>query len=279
MADIFSTIRSSISNLRNSEKKVAECVLKNPDLAMRCTITDLAEMAAVSEPTVIRFCRKLGLSGYMELRLSLANALPSSKYILENISDEDKFPDIFDKLFNSAKEAFNNTMNNLDLKTLEQAANALAEAVRIEFYGVGGSGVVAMDAHHKFFRIGVPCIAYDDPHMQVMSAALLTDKDAVVAISHTGSTKDILESVKVAKKSGATVIGITGSKKSPMAKYCDYVISVNSQEVALRLAPMTSRLVQLAIIDVLFVSIAMRNFDEIKENLDRVKISLVNKRY
>lgn len=254
-------------------------MLKNPDLAMRCTITDLAEMAAVSEPTVIRFCRKLGLSGYMELRLSLANALPSSKYILENISDEDKFPDIFNKLFNSAKEAFNNTMNDLDLKILEQAADALADADRIEFYGVGGSGVVAMDAHHKFFRIGVPCIVYDDPHMQVMSAALLTDKDAVVAISHTGSTKDIMESVKVAKKSGATVIGITGSKKSPMAKFCDYVISVNSQEVALRLAPMTSRLVQLAIIDVLFVSIAMRNFDKIKKNLDRVKKSLVDKRY
>ena len=279
MVDIFSSIRSSISNLRNSEKKVAECVLKNPDLAMRCTITDLAEMAAVSEPTVIRFCRNLGLSGYMELRLSLANALPSSKYIVENISDQDKFPDIFNKLFNSAKEAFNNTMNNLDLEILELAANALADADRIEFYGVGGSGVVARDAHHKFFRIGVPCIAYDDPHMQVMSAALLTDKDAVVAISHTGSTKDILESVKVAKKSDAAVIGITGSKRTPLAKYCDYVISVNSQEVALRLAPMTSRLVQLAIIDVLFVSIAMRNFNEIKKNLDRVKLTLVDKRY
>ncbi len=268
-----------MSKLRNSEKKVAECVLKNPDLAMRCTITDLAEMAAVSEPTVIRFCRKLGLSGYMELRLSLANALPTSKYILENVSDEDKFPEIFNKLFNSAKEAFNNTMNNLDLKTLELAADAMADADRIEFYGLGGSGVVAMDAHHKFFRIGVPCISYDDPHMQVMSAALLTAKDAVVAISHTGSTKDILESVKVAKKSGATVIGISGSKKTPLAKYCDYAISVNSQEVALRLAPMTSRLVQLAIIDVLFVSIAMRNFGEIKGNLDRVKMALVDKRY
>jgi RpiR family carbohydrate utilization transcriptional regulator len=279
MADILSTIRSSMAKLRNSEKKVAECVLQNPDAAMRSTITDLAEMAAVSEPTVIRFCRKLGLSGYMELRLSLANALPTSKYIVENVSAEDHFPDIFNKLFNSAKDAFNNTMNNLDLKTLELAANTLADADRIEFYGLGGSGVVAMDAHHKFFRIGVPCIAYDDPHMQVMSAALLTEKDAVVAISHTGSTKDILESVKVAKRAGAAVIGITGSKKTPLAKYCDYAISVNSQEVALRLAPMTSRLVQLAIIDVLFVSIAMRDFNEIKEKLDKVKMTLVDKRY
>ncbi len=279
MADILSAIRSSMSNLRNSEKKVAECVLKDPDAAMRSTITDLAERAAVSEPTVIRFCRQLGLSGYMELRLSLANALPTSKYIVENVSAEDRLPDIFHKLFTSAKDAFNNTMNNLDLKTLELAANTLAGADRIEFYGLGGSGVVAMDAHHKFFRIGVPCIAYDDPHMQVMSAALLTEKDAVVAISHTGSTKDILESVKVAKKTGAAVIGITGSKKTPLAKYCDYAISVNSQEVALRLAPMTSRLVQLAIIDVLFVSIAMRDFDVIKEKLDKVKMTLVDKRY
>jgi DNA-binding MurR/RpiR family transcriptional regulator len=268
-----------MGKLRNSEKKVAECVLKNPDLAMRSSITDLAELADTSEPTVIRFCRKLGLNGYMELRLSLANALPASKFILENVTDQDNLPDIFNKLFNSAREAFNNTMNNIDLEALEQAAEALAAAERIEFYGLGGSGFVAKDAHHKFFRIGIPCIAYADPHMQVMSAALLSSKDAVVAISHTGSTKDILESVKVAKSTGAIVIGITGGKKTPLAKYCDYVISANSKEVALRLAPMTSRLVQLAIVDVLFVFIAMKDFSGIKEKLDKVKMSLVDKRY
>jgi RpiR family carbohydrate utilization transcriptional regulator len=268
-----------MGKLRNSEKKVAECVLKNPDLAMRSSITDLAELADTSEPTVIRFCRKLGLSGYMELRLSLANALPASKFILENVTAQDHLPDIFNKLFNSAREAFSNTMNNIELEALEQAAEALAAAKRIEFYGLGGSGIVAKDAHHKFFRIGIPCIAYADPHMQVMSAALLSSKDAVVAISHTGSTKDILESVKVAKSTGAIVIGITGGKKTPLAKYCDYVISANSKEVALRLAPMTSRLVQLAIVDVLFVFIAMKDFSGIKEKLDKVKMSLVDKRY
>ena len=277
--DVLHLIRSTRPQMRNSEKKVAECVLRNPDTAMRSSITELAESAGTSEPTVIRFCRKLGLSGYMELRLNLARALPSTKYILENVTDQDSFTDIFNKIFASAKEAFEDALSGMDLTLMEGAANALAQSGRIEFYGLGGSGVVAQDSHHKFFRIGVPCVAYEDPHMQAMSAALLTPKDSVIAISHTGSTKDLIESVRIAKAAGATVIGITGRKKTPLSKYCDYDISVNSKEVAFRLAPMTSRLLQLAVIDVLYVLVAMKDFKKIKVKLDKVKKALVNKRF
>jgi DNA-binding MurR/RpiR family transcriptional regulator len=125
----------------------------------------------------------------------------------------------------------------------------------------------------------MPCVAYDDPHMQVMSAALLTPDDVVVVISHTGSTKDIIDSAKVARKAGAKIIGILGSENAPLSKVCDIALSVFSKEVALRLAPMTSRLVQLAVVDVLFVTVAMRDFSDTKERLDKVKRSLVEKRY
>ena len=277
--DILHLIRSEKLGMRNSEKKVAACVLRDPDAAMRSSITELAEAADTSEPTVIRFCRRLGLSGYMELRLSLARALPSTKYILENVTDQDSFADIFNKIFGSAKEAFNDALSGMDLQLMEQAANALAKSERIEFYGLGVSGVVAQDSHHKFFRIGVPCVAYEDPHMQAMSAALLSSKDAVIAISHTGSTKDLIESVGIAKEAGATIIGITGRRKTPLSKYCHYDISVNSKEVAFRLAPMTSRLLQLAVIDVLYVLVAMKDFERIKVKLDKVKKALVNKRF
>jgi RpiR family transcriptional regulator, carbohydrate utilization regulator len=138
---------------------------------------------------------------------------------------------------------------------------------------------VARDAHHKFFRLGIPCVAYDDPHMQVMSAALLGSEDVVIVISHTGSTKDIIDSAKVARKAGAQVIGILGSENAPLSKLCNITLSVFSKEAALRLAPMTSRLVQLAIIDVLFVTVAMRDFNHTRERLDKVKRSLVEKRY
>jgi DNA-binding MurR/RpiR family transcriptional regulator len=138
---------------------------------------------------------------------------------------------------------------------------------------------VARDAYHKFFRLGTPCAAHDDAHMQVMSAALLGSGDVAVVISHTGSTKDLIDSARIARKAGAKIIGIIGSENAPLLKECDIVLSVYSQEAALRLAPMTSRLVQLAIIDILFVAMAMTDYEATKDRLDRVKRSLVDKRY
>ncbi|UCG37703.1 MAG: MurR/RpiR family transcriptional regulator [bacterium] len=278
MSDVLSVIRSGIEDLRSSERKVAEYVLKNPETVITLSITDLAEEAGTSEPTVIRFCRKLGLKGFMDLKLGLARDLPSSQYIHESVSEGDTLPRIFNKMLKAAKEAINDTMNGMDMELLEKASQLLASARRIEFYGVGGSGAVARDAQHKFFRLGIPCLVYDDPHMQAMSAALLGPGDVVVAVSHTGSTKDILDSVRIAREAGAAIIGITGHGKSPLARICDVALAVHSKEAALRLAPMTSRLAQLAVIDVLFVSVAMRNYAETKERLNMVKRSLVDKR-
>jgi RpiR family carbohydrate utilization transcriptional regulator len=279
MSDTLAIIRSSLDSLRNSEKKVAKCVLGDPGAVITSSITELAEKAGTSEPTVIRFCRRLGLGGYMELRLNLARDLPSAQYIFENVGDKDSLAEIAGKIFNAHREAIANTLNKLNLDDLEAAARTLRAARRIEFYGLGGSSIVARDAHHKFFRLGIPCVTYDDPHMQVMSAALLSPEDVVVVVSHTGSTKDIIDSAKVARKAGAKIIGILGSENAPLSKVCDIALSVFSKEVALRLAPMTSRLVQLAVLDVLFVTVAMRDFSDTKERLDKVKRSLVEKRY
>jgi RpiR family carbohydrate utilization transcriptional regulator len=279
MGDTLTSVRNAMASLRNSEKKVAKCVIEDPHSVISLSITELAEKAGTSEPTVIRFCRKLGLNGYMELRLNLARDLPSAQYIFENVTDQDTLPQIVGKILSAHREALNTTLNKVSLDVLQSAVNVLSSARRVEFYGLGGSAIVALDAHHKFFRLGISCIAYEDPHMQVMSAALLSPDDVAVAISHTGSTKDIIESVKVAKKAGAKVIGILGQEKCPLSKFCDIPISVYSQEAALRLAPMTSRLAQMAIIDVLFVSVAMKDSSETKNRLDRVKRALVDKRF
>jgi RpiR family transcriptional regulator, carbohydrate utilization regulator len=279
MADTLAVIRSALDTLRNSEKKVAKCVLGDPAAVVSASITELAEKAGTSEPTVIRFCRRLGLGGYMELRLNLARDLPSAQYIFENVGHKDSLAEIAGKILNAHREAIANTLNKLNLDDLDTAAKALRAARRIEFYGLGGSAIVARDAHHKFFRLGIPCVVYDDPHMQVMSAALLGPQDVAVVVSHTGSTKDIIESARIARKTGARIIGILGSENAPLSKVCDITLSVFSKEAALRLAPMTSRLVQLAVLDVLFVTVAMRDFNDTRERLDKVKRSLVEKRY
>lgn len=279
MNDILSIIQTSMSSLRNSEKKVAEYVLNNPELVIQSSITDLAEKAGISEPTVIRFCRQIKLKGYMDLKLNLARCMPQSQQILENVDFEDSVPEIVNKVFNSSKEAINKTHRCLNMDDMERAVIALSQAERIEFYGVGGSGVLALDAQHKFFRLGKPCIAFTDAHMQSMSAALLTAQHAVVVISHSGASKDIIESTRIAQHSGATVIGIQGEKKTPLSKHCTIVLSSNSEEVALKLAPMSSRLAQLAILDALFVAVALKGGEAVNAKLEKVKRSLTDKRY
>lgn len=277
--DTIALIRNASDLLRKSEKKVASCILGDPKAVITSSITELAEKSGTSEPTVIRFCRKLGLGGYMELRLNLARDLPSAKYIFENVTTEDSLPEIAGKVMNAHIEAISNTLNKLNIEVIDSAVELLLSARRIEFYGFGGSAIVAKDAYHKFFRLGIHCSAQDDSHMQVMSASLLTPEDVIVVISHTGSSKDLIDSTKIAVNSGAKVIGIIGNENAPLLKYCDIALSAHSQEAAILLAPMTSRLVQLAILDVLFVGVAMKGLNETKDRLDQVKRSLVDKRH
>jgi len=278
MNDIISTIRNSLDHLKRAEKMVAECVIQEPGEVIKYTITELAEKAGTSEPTVVRFCRKMGLKGYMELRLNLARSLPSSQYLHETISEQDSALQILDKIFSADLEALRDTKNKIDVQTFNDVVDVLTTAKRIEFYGLGGSGIVAKDAYHKFFRLEIPCIAIVDPHLQVMSASLLSQGCVAVAVSVTGSTKDIIESVRIAKETGATVIGITGRAKSPLARICDLHLSVHSQEAAVWLAQMSSRIAQVALLDALFVSVAARNFDSAREKLEKVKRSLIDKR-
>ena len=279
MNDVLSTIRNSLNQLKSAEKKVAESVLREPFQVIRYTITELADKAGTSEPTVVRFCRKMGLQGYMDLKLSLARDLPSAQYIHETVAEQDSPVQVMEKIFASNQEALGNTLNKIDINVFDQAVNILTHARRIEFYGSGGSGSVARDAHHKFFRLGVPCIAYEDPHMQVMSAALLASDCVVIAISATGSSRDVIDSIQIAKKSGAQTIGITGREKSPLGRICDYNLSVYSKETAIWLAPMSTRIAQLVLLDALFVSVANKKLNGVRENLGKVKQSLIEKRY
>jgi len=279
MNNVLSSIRNSLNQLKRAEKRVAESVLRDPHQAIRYTITELADKADTSEPTVVRFCRKMGLQGYMDLRLSLARDLPSAQYIHEAVAEQDSPVQVMEKIFSANQEALGNTLNKIDINVFDQAVNILTHARRIEFYGSGGSGSVARDAHHKFFRLGVPCIAYEDSHMQVMSAALLASDCVVIAISATGSSRDVIDSIQIAKKSGAQTIGITGREKSPLGRICDHNLSVYSEETAIWLAPMSTRIAQLVLLDVLFVSVANKKLKGVRENLGKVKQSLIEKRY
>lgn len=273
-------IRLHLDDLRNSEKKVALVVLESPDKVIYQSISELAEHARTSEPTVLRFCRALGFRGYHELKIQLAQDLvPEAKSIHEDVTAGDDPGTLVRKVLNANAIAIADTTDTLDPASVDKAVRALARADRIEFIGHGGSAAVAMDAYHKFFRIGIPCGWQDDPHMHIMSAALMGPKSVVVAISHSGSTKDIVETLKVANEAGATTIAIVSHRKAPVAAMADIALCVHTRETGFKPEPMSSRIAHLSVIDVLAVGVALKRRRGFVASVQKTRKALVNKRY
>jgi DNA-binding MurR/RpiR family transcriptional regulator len=277
---VLRAIRLRLDDLRNSEKKVALAVLDSPNTVIYQSISELAENAGVSEPTVLRFCRALGFRGYHDLKIQLAQDLvPEVKNIHEDVASGDDAATLIRKVLNANVIAINATLDTLDPTMVERAIQALARAKHIHFFGLGGSGAVAMDAHHKFFRLGVPCGWQSDSHMQAMCAALMTPRHVVVAISHSGSTKDIVESLEFAKASGATTIAIVSHRKSPVASLADIALCVQTKETGFKPEPMSSRIAHLCVIDVLAVGVALKRSRDFMASVQKTRKALVGKRY
>jgi DNA-binding MurR/RpiR family transcriptional regulator len=277
---VLRAVRLRLDDLRNSEKKVALAVLASPNTVIYQSISELAENAGVSEPTVLRFCRALGFRGYHDLKIQLAQDLvPEVKNIHEDVAAGDDAETLIRKVLNANVIAINATLDTLDAVMVDRAIQALARAKHIDFFGLGGSGAVAMDAHHKFFRLGIPCGWQSDSHMQAMSAALMTPRNVVVAVSHSGSTKDIVESLEIAKASGATAIAIVSHRKSPVASLADIALCVQAKETGFKPEPMSSRIAHLCVIDVLAVGVALKRSRDFMASVQKTRKALVNKRY
>lgn len=271
-------IRASLDSLSKSERKVGELALAQPNMVANAPIAQIAELANVSQPTVIRFCRSLGCTGLQDFKLRLTRSMVSGvPYVHSTVTPGDSVHDIARKLFDSNISHLMRCRNELDMDALETAINILGHANKIDVYGQGQSGAVAIDAHNKFFRLGVPTMSYTDPHMHGMSASMLKPGDAVIAISNSGRTLDLIRSVEIARDAGADVIGITHSK-SPMAKRCTVCLFADTMEDPDLYSPMITRIVHLVIIDVLAVGVALKRGPELIDQLEKMKKSLKEKR-
>ena len=237
-------------------------------------MADLARAASVSEPTVIRFCRALGFDGFQAFKLQLAQYLGSSgTYVQFSVSDQDSVADVNRKVFDATIGSLLNVRDDMDPNALEKAIIALSASNRVEFYGFGASGSVAIDAQHKFFRLQVSAAAYTDPHIQHMSAISLKRDDVVVAISQSGRTKALIQSVHLAREAGATVIGLV-PLGTPLADYCDLPIHINVLEDEQVFTPVSSRIAHLVVIDVLAMGVARYRSELLKAHLKRLNRSL-----
>jgi RpiR family carbohydrate utilization transcriptional regulator len=273
-AHLLRRIQSQLSHLRKSERRVADYILQNPEAILPLRIADLAEAAAVSEPTVIRFCRALGFDGFQSFKLQLAQYLGSSgNYVQFSVSAGDSVADVNRKVFDATIGSLLTVRDEVDPKALEQAIAALAAARRVEFYGFGASGSVAIDAQHKFFRLQVSAAAYTDPHIQHMSAISLHPDDVVVAVSQSGRTKALIQSVNLAREAGAKVIGLV-PRGTPLAELCDFPIHINVEESELVYTPVSSRIAHLVVIDVLAMGVARSRADLLQDHLKRLNRSL-----
>jgi RpiR family transcriptional regulator, carbohydrate utilization regulator len=277
-------IKASLSSLAPAEQRVGKLVLADPRAFANLPVSELSDRAHVSKPTVVRFCRSMGYDGLSDFKLKLAGSVSEGvPFIHRSVDVDDKVGDVMVKVIDNTVAAFLKYRNDASTFAIERAAEALTDTYnkrgRIEFFGVGNSGIVAQDAQHKFFRLGVTSIAYSDGHMQVMSASTVGPGDCVVVISNSGRTRDLMDACDIARKNGATTIVLTASG-SPLASAGNIHLSADHPEGYDRYSPMVSRLLHLLIIDILATTVALRiGGVKLQPMLKEMKNNLRNKRY
>ena len=272
---ILKEISNRLDQLRPSERKVAEFVLKNPEQVIHLRIVDVAAAAEVSEPTVVRFCRAIGCEGFQNFKLALAQSTarhPSQEPF--NLSELDTARDYTYKVFDATMETLNRVRNTLDPDAIEVAVDALSNAKRVEFYGFGASSPVAIDAQHKFFRLQIASAAHSDPHIQAMSAMSLAPGDVVVAISQSGRTTSLLEAMDHVRDAGAVIIGLAPGD-TPIIERCTIPIPVDVEQANDdSYSPLPSRIAHLAVIDILAVGVSKMKGAEVDRHLIKLNRGL-----
>ena len=276
-------ISASLPSLAPAEQRVGQLVLADPHSFARLPVRELAAKANVSKPTVVRFCRSMGYDGLADFKLKLAgNVAEGVPFVHRSVDVDDKTADVMVKVIDNSVAAFLQYRNDANPAAIEQAANAIVNAwqhkKRLEIYGVGNSGVVAQDAQHKFFRLGISSQATSDTHIQAMGATMLRSGDCLIVISNSGRTTDLVDAARIARENGATVIAITSSH-TPLSNSSQILLSANNLEGSDLYSPMASRLLHLLIIDILATAVALKMGDSLAHNLQNLQNQLQQKRY
>jgi len=259
--------------LSPAEQRVAALVLEHPRKVLSEPIAEIARLADVSQPTVIRFCRSLGFQGLAEFKLKFAGSLTGSIPVRHSqVRMSDSTHDLSAKVIDNTVSAILKFRDGLDVHAIDRAIELLRRANKVEFYAMGNARVVALDGQHKFFRFRIPTTAHGDAHLFQLAAELLQPGDVVVAISTAGQAPELLAAVDAARAAGASVIAITSSK-SALAKKASVCLAVDHTEDSTTFLSMISRILQLLLIDIMAVGISLG--DQAGENGDIEKRKLL----
>ncbi|TMV46905.1 MurR/RpiR family transcriptional regulator [Paenibacillus mesophilus] len=269
-------LKAILDQLKPSERKVADYILEYPKDVVKLSVQKLAEYSGVSEATIIRLSKTMNMKGFQELKLRIAgdlsSNLPSGTY--EEIKMGATVEEIIQAVSNNNKQSIQDTVSVLSSEEVEKAAEALSKARKIDVYGMGASAVIAQDIHQKLSRINWWCQAYADFHAQLTSAVTLTENDVAFGISYSGQTDEIIQSLTEAKKQGATIITLTKFGSSPVAELGDIRLFTSSVEQSIRSGAMASRIAQLNVVDILFLTIASRQQDKVIPLLDKTRLAV-----
>ena len=273
-------IQSLLPSFTKSEQKVAQTVLSRTEEVIYFSVLDLAEKAEVGETTVLRFCRKIGFRGYQEFKLALARELVHPvKNLHGEVGEDDSLKTIAQKLDAANRKAIEDTTALFLPDELERCVELLLAARTIHFYGAGTSAMTAQDAKYTCLRLGLRVDAFSESHLQAMAAATLGAGDVAIGLSVSGSTKDTIESLKVAREAGATVICITHYRRSPITQEADITLLTAAQEGPLQGGSLAAKIAQLHVIDVLFTAVAMRIKEKALLYKERTAKAVLERKY
>lgn len=273
-------IRIAMPTLAKGARRIAEYILEQPDRIVRMSVTDLSEATASSEGSVINFCQRLGLSGFQQLKLSLAQEVVQPiQFIHEDLDPKDDPSAVCRKIFHSGVQALRDTLSVLEPRALAQAVEVFRSAKRIEIYGIGSSAPIAEDAHYRMLRIGLDAKAVTDSHIQAISASRTDPSVAILTVSHSGSTHETVTSTKLAKQAGAKTVVITNYGRSPIQAFADVTLFTMARETLFRTEAMASRIAQLCVLDALIAALALADYERSTQTLQATFETLSLKRF
>jgi len=228
----------------------------------------------------VKFYKKLNLKSFQQFKVLLAQSISKAplEIVYEDVSDEDDTRTITEKIFKATVRAILDTLDTIDTESVEKAVNLFKNATRIVFIGFAASAAVAFDAFHKFTRLGKNCLFANDDHIIATILAVASPSDLLVAVSHTGETRSIVNFAKKAHEVGMQVVAITGNKKSSLAKVADVVLVTNTKETRIRTDAMTSRIVQLVILDTIYTLLVARD-PKLIEYLNKSRLAVSELKY
>ena len=272
-------IEAMRSGLSKSELLVCDYILAHPEEVIHLSVSELAVKSGVSDATVIRASQKIGSSSYQDLKISIAKDIVTPlQGVNEEINADDPAGRVTEKVFQGILHTLDFTYRTQDPGLLEKAADILLSANRICICGLGNSHAIAADIQHKFMRLGLSATAYADNHLQVICANSMKSNDVLFAVSHSGSSRDIVHAAEIALRNNASVISLTNVGRSPLADISTVALHTASNETKYRRVALSSRIAQMAIVDVLYTMIALKKPD-VFEGFHNIEKDLAQTKY